>query len=90
MQQESSVDWLLKLMDHPHAIEFAGMGLGALGIVAAAIVAIVVNRIWSSHIQRMAMIRQGMHPDGGYVEETASSESPPRAVSEKVARHEMV
>jgi hypothetical protein len=65
MRPETTSDWFLKLMDHDNFIPFAGMVVGVIAIVAAATVIITISRLWLTHRQRMAMIREGMHPDGG-------------------------
>jgi hypothetical protein len=63
MQQVTGYDRLLQLLDHPHFIPVAGMIVGVVAILAAALVAILVPKLWFSHRQRMAMIARGMHPD---------------------------
>jgi len=61
MEQVSPVDPWLRLMDHENFIPVAGM---IVAIIAAAVVVIVCAKLWLAHRQRMAMIAQGMHPDG--------------------------
>jgi len=65
MRPETTSDWFLKLMDHHNFIPFAGMVVGVIAIIAAATVIITTLRLWLTHRQRMAMIREGMHPDSG-------------------------
>ena len=72
MRAETTSDWFLKLMDHPNFLAFAGMLVGALAIVTVATVIITLSRFCLAHRQRMAMIREGMHPDAGLLsDETA-------------------
>ncbi len=62
MEQQHN-DYFLQLLDHPNFIPVAGMIVGAVAIVAAATVTIVLARLALAHRQRMAMIARGMHPD---------------------------
>ena len=68
MQQVSSSDWLLQLMDHRNFLPAAGITLGAVAIIAFATVIIVVTKLSLSHRQRIAMIARGMHPDAMLME----------------------
>ena len=69
MQQTSSIDWLMQLMDHRHFIPAAGMLVGVVAIISGAVVTVALAKLWLAHRQRMEMIARGMHPDGPYVDE---------------------
>lgn len=81
MQQVSTTDWLLQLLDHRHFLPAAGMLLGAIAIVTIATVIITVVKLSLAHRQRMAMIARGMHPDDVLAEgpEQAPPQLPPHA-----------
>jgi hypothetical protein len=77
MNQLSTSDWLLQLLDHKNFLAAAGMLLGAIAILTVATIVIVVAKLALSHRQRMAMIARGMHPDAILTEMV--DEPPPSA-----------
>jgi|GEM_PF-3584799 len=76
MNQTTTEDWLLKLLDHHNSIPIAGMIVGVVAIVCATLILVTLPRLWLSHRQRMAMIDRGMHPDG-FIEEIEESGTEP-------------
>ncbi len=83
MEADTASGWFLKLMDHHNFIPFAGMLVGVIAIITIATVIITTSRLGLVHRQRMAMIRQGMHPDAIVVEEPAAPPELAQADAEK-------
>ena len=85
MRPETTSDWFLKLMDHPNFLPFAGMLVGVLAIVTVAAVIITLSRLFLTHRQRIAMIREGMHPDAGLLSDETTVEDRSAPTSAAVA-----
>jgi hypothetical protein len=83
MQADTWSGWFLKLMDHHNFVPFSGMVVGVIAIITIATVIITVSRLWLTHRQRMAMIRQGMHPDAVVIDEPLAQFELTQAPAEK-------
>lgn len=79
MRQTTSIDGLLQLLEHPNFVPAMGMVVAIVAIVSAAVMLIVVTKLWLSHRQRMALIAQGMHPDA-YGSDLVDEPRPPARV----------